>query len=301
MLCLIVIKIIELITYLCYNQIVGDIMNRFVYLDNNATTKVASHIKEKILPYLELQYGNPSSVYGHGVKVKQAINESRESIAKLINCSSNNIVFTSGGTESNCSAFNSAINELSNRKKIITTKVEHGSILKYCGLLEDRGYKVVYLDVDENCKVNMKQLEEEVDENTVLVSIQYANNEVGTILLDDELLYLIKNLKNKYKFKFHTDCVQGFGKVSIDYQKLDADYISFSGHKIHCPKGIGSLYIKEPKFFVPLITGSQEFGLRGGTENVIGIVAMGEACKLLHSNLTLNTEKVKEIRNYLEV
>ena len=275
-------------------------MNRFVYLDNNATTKIASHIKEKLQPYLDLQYGNPSSIYGHGVKVRKAVEEAREHCANLIKCKPNNLIFTSGGSESNCSAFNSAINQYPNKKKIITTKVEHSSILEYCELLKKKGYEIVYIDVDMNCNINLKQLEKELDNNTCIVSIQLANNEVGTIVLTDEVVRKINQLKQKYDFLLHIDCVQGLGKIDIDTTKYDADFMSFSGHKIHCPKGIGLLYIKDTKQFTPLIAGHQEFNLRGGTENVLGIVAIGESCKYINENFVEIQTKIKEINNYLE-
>lgn len=168
-------------------------MNRFVYLDNNATTKITTEIREKIQPYLDLQFGNPSSIYGHGLKVKRAISEARENCANLLKCESKNIIFTSGGSESNCSAINSAINQYPKKKKIITTKVEHSSILEYCQLLENKGYEIVYLDVDKSCNLLVNQLEKEVDENTSLLSIQFANNEVGTILLNDKVLNKLKS------------------------------------------------------------------------------------------------------------
>ena len=275
-------------------------MNRFVYLDNNATTKVAKYVVEKLEPYLELQFGNPSSIYSHGVKVRKAIDEARENCSNLINCDAKNLIFTSSGSESNCTAINSAINELPLKKKIITTKVEHSSILEYCKILEKRGYEVIYLNVDSNCNIDLKQLEREVDENVCLLSIQFANNEVGTILLNDEVLEKIKQLKKKYNFLFHVDCVQGLGKVNIDVNKLNADYVSFSAHKIHCPKGVGMLYIKNTKKFVPLIAGHQEFGLRGGTENVLGIIAVGASCKYIKQNFDEITSKIKSINDYLE-
>ena len=275
-------------------------MNRFVYLDNNATTKIASHIKEKLQPYLDLQYGNPSSIYGHGVKVRKAVEEARQHCANLIKCKPNNLIFTSGGSESNCSAFNSAINQYPNKKKIITTKVEHSSILEYCELLKKKGYEIIYLDVDMNCNINLKQLEKELDNNTCLVSIQLANNEVGTIVLDDEVVRKINQLKQKNAFVFHIDCVQGLGKVDINTNTYNADFMSFSGHKIHCPKGIGLLYIKDTKQFTPLIAGHQEFNLRGGTENVLGIIAIGESCKYIDENFTDIQTRIKEITNYLE-
>lgn len=275
-------------------------MNRFVYLDNNATTKIATHIKDKLQPYLDLQFGNPSSIYGHGVKVKRAVEEARQNCAELAGCDAENIIFTSGGSESNCSAINSAVNQYPNKKKIVTTKVEHSSILEYCKLLEKRGYKVVYLDVDKNCNLNINQLEKEVDQNTCLVSIQLANNEVGSVLLTSEVVSKLKILKQKYDFVFHTDCVQGLGKVNIDVSSLGADIMSFSGHKIHCPKGIGLLYIKDTASFTSLIAGHQEFGLRGGTENVVGIVAIGESCRYIHDNFDEIQSELKEINSYLE-
>ncbi len=275
-------------------------MNRFVYLDNNATTKISAAIKEKLQPYLDLQYGNPSSLYGHGIKIKKEILKARQNCADLLNCKPNNLIFTSGGSESNCSAFNSAVNQFPNKKKIITTKVEHSSILEYCKILEKKGYEIVYLDVDENCNINLKQLEQEVDKKTCLVSIQFANNEVGTILLTKEFISKIKSLKNEFNFLFHVDAVQGLGKFKIDIDDLNADFISCSGHKIHCPKGIGLLYIKDTKNFIPLIAGHQEFGLRGGTENVLGIIALGESCNYINNNFKEIQEKIIETHKYLE-
>lgn len=275
-------------------------MNRFVYLDNNATTKIGEEARAKIQPYLELLYGNPSSIYNHGTKVRKAINEARENCARLVNCNPNNLIFTSGGSEGNCSAINSAIKGLQGRKKIITTKVEHSSILEYCKLLEKQGYVIVYLDVDINCNIDIKQLEKEIDRETCMVSIQLANNEVGTVLLNDEVIAKINTLKTKYGFLFHIDAVQGLGKVEIDCMRLGADFISFSGHKIHSPKGIGMLYVKDVSNFTPLIAGHQEFGLRGGTENVLGIIAMGESCRNITQNLCSNIARIREVHEYLK-
>ena len=275
-------------------------MNRFVYLDNNATTKINLSVKEKVLPYLDLQFGNPSSIYNHGVKVRKAINEARQNCADLIGANKENVIFTSGGSEGNISAFNSAINENPNKKKIITTKVEHSSILEYCKLLERKGYEIVYLNVDKNCNINVNELKKAIDNNTCLVSIQLANNEVGTVVLTDEVLKTVLELKKKFGFMFHIDAVQVLGKLPINVDKLKADYISFSGHKIHAPKGVGLLYIKNTKSFVPLISGHQELNLRGGTENVIGIVAIGEACKIIKENFNSMQIKLEETNNYLE-
>lgn len=275
-------------------------MNRFVYLDNNATTKVSEDIRMKLQPYLELQYGNPSSIYNHGLRVRKAINGSRINCAKLINCDPQNLIFTSGGSEGNCASINSAISQMRERKKIVTTKVEHSSILEYCKLLEARGYDVTYLNVDSGCNIDVEELVSVIDEQTCLVSIQVANNEVGTLLLRDDVVEKVKALKKQYGFLFHIDAVQGLGKVDINCDRLGADFISFSGHKIHCPKGIGMLYIKDVDKFIPLIAGHQEFGLRGGTENVLGIIAMGESCKNIIQNLHTNTARISDIREYLE-
>jgi len=275
-------------------------MNRFVYLDNNATTKVSSMIKDKIMPYLELQYGNPSSLYMHGKKVKEAIKDARSNCEALINASKDSVIFTSGGSESNCAAFNSSVLQYQNKTRIVTTKVEHSSILEYCLLLEKKGYEIVYLDVDSNCRINVEQLKNVVDDNTCLVSIQYANNEVGTIIVDEEVIKAVNELKSKYEFNFHIDCVQGLGKTKVDVQHLCVDMMSFSGHKIHCPKGIGLLYIKNKESFTPLIAGHQEFNLRGGTENVIGIVAIGESSKYIKDNYDEIISKIEDIHKYLE-
>ena len=275
-------------------------MNRFVYLDNNATTKISASIKERLQPFLDLQYGNPSSLYGHGIKIKKDIVKARQNCAELLNCKAENLIFTSGGSESNCSAFNSAVNQFPNKNKIITTKVEHSSIIEYCNILEKKGDEIVYLDVDENCNINLKQLEQEIDERTCLVSIQFANNEVGTILLTKEVVSKVEKLKQKFDFLFHVDGVQGLGKFKIVVDYLNADFLSCSGHKIHCPKGIGLLYIKDTKNYIPLIAGHQEFGLRGGTENVLGIIALGESCNYINNNFNEIHEKIVETHNYLE-
>lgn len=274
-------------------------MNRFVYLDNNATTKLSEKVREAILPYIDLQFGNPSSLYMHGAKVRKAVDSARSNCASLVGCQAKNLIFTSGGSESNCTAFNSAVNQLPKRRKIITTSVEHSSILEYCKMLESRGYEVIYLDVDENCNISLKQLEAVVDDSTALLSIQYANNEVGTILLTETVLKKIKALKKKYHFLFHVDAVQALGKCDFDVSKLDADFVSFSGHKVHCPKGIGMLYVKNTKSFVPLIAGHQESGLRGGTENVLGIVALGAACEYIKKELPEIKRKLCETSDYL--
>lgn len=275
-------------------------MNRFVYLDNNATTKIEEKVREKMLPFLDLQFGNPSSLYQHGVKVKKELEQARKSCASFVGCEVENLLFTSSGSEANCTAINSAVCQFPNKRKIITTKVEHSSILEYCQLLKTRGFEVTFLDVDENCQVDLKQLEKELDESVAVVSIQFANNEVGTILQSNELLDVLKEKRKQFDFIYHVDCVQGLGKTKIDVKTLCADFVSFSGHKIHAPKGIGMLYVKDVKNFTPLIAGHQEHGLRGGTENVLGIVALGEACRQLSQVLDEKISNMQKIQKYLE-
>ena len=275
-------------------------MNRFVYLDNNATTKLSERVKEKIKPYLDLQFGNPSNLYNFGKQVKQEINNAREEVAKFINCKAENIIFTSGGSEGNCAAINSAIKQLPNKKKIITTKVEHASILEYCKLLEKQGYNVVYLNVNNKGELDLGSLEKELDENVACVSIQFANNETGIIFDIEKIKKIIEAKKKQFDFVWHMDCVQALSKVPLDMQMLNADICSFSGHKIHAPKGCGFMYIKQPNTFIPLIAGHQENNLRGGTENVIGILAIGESIKEIRENFDKNLNTMIKIHGYLE-
>ena len=275
-------------------------MNRFVYLDNNSTTKLSQNVKDKIMPYLDLQFGNPSNIYNFGKQVKQEIDNAREEISKFINCKSENIVFTSGGSEGNCAAINSAIKQFSNKKKIITTKVEHASILEYCKLLEKQGYYVVYLNVNKKGELDLLSLEKELDQNVACVSTQFANNETGIIFDIEKIRAIIESKRRLYNFVWHIDCVQALSKISLDMQVLNADICTFSGHKIHAPKGVGFMYIKQTNTFIPLIAGHQENNLRGGTENVIGILAIGESIKETRENFDKNLNTMKNIHGYLE-
>ena len=275
-------------------------MNRFVYLDNNATTKLSERVKEKIKPYLDLQFGNPSNLYNFGKQVKQEINNAREEVAKFINCKPENIVFTSGGSEGNCAAINSAIKQFPNKNKIITTKVEHASILEYCKMLEKQGYEVVYLNVNNKGELDLVSLERELDQNVTCVSTQFANNETGIIFDIEKIKGIIEKKKKEYDFVWHIDCVQALSKIPLDMQELNADICTFSGHKIHAPKGCGFMYIKQPNTFIPLIAGHQENNLRGGTENVIGIIAIGESIKEISENFEKNLNSMVNIHGYLE-
>ncbi len=276
-------------------------MNRFVYLDNNATTRLDNGIVEKVKPYLELQYGNPSSSYNFGKKIKNEIDNARLNVATVINANPKNIIFTSGGSEGNVSAFNHALKLNPTKRKVITTKIEHASIIEYCNLLSKADYQIIYLNIDINGKIDVKQLESEIDNNTAIVSIQWANNETGIISNIDEINKVIEKKKKQFNFIYHIDGVQVLGKMIVDVKSSIADIISFSGHKIHALKGIGFMYIKNSSEFIPLITGHQENNLRGGTENVIGIVTIGEACKILNDNLNEYINRMKETQSYLEI
>ncbi|UCE97241.1 MAG: IscS subfamily cysteine desulfurase, partial [Dehalococcoidia bacterium] len=270
---------------------------RHIYLDNNATTKVAKEVKEVILPHLEEIYGNPSSIHSSGRSSRDAIDKARQQMARLINTKPRRIVFTGGGSEANNLAIKGAVfSQQSRGNHIITTNVEHPSIMQSCRSLEKLGYKVTYLDVDGDCWLNPQQLKAALTDDTILITIMTANNEVGTILPVKELCVIAHDRG----ILFHTDAVQAIGKIEIDVQELDVDLLSIAGHKFHGPKGSGALYIKKGIDIDPIINGGgQEMGLRAGTENVPGIVGLGKASELaLHA--IRNSENVKKLRDKLE-
>ena len=265
-----------------------------IYLDNNATTKVSEEVLEAMLPYLKEQYGNPSSTYSFGKKVKDEITKSRTNIAKLLNANPESIIFTSSGSESNVTAIMSAIRINPNKKHIITTQVEHASIIETMHYLEKKGYNVAYLNVDKQGRLDLKEIEKAITDDTCLISVMMANNEIGNI-------YPIKDIAKIAHDKnilFHCDAVQAVGKIKIDVKDLDVDFLSFSGHKINAPKGIGVLYIKDSNNYTPLIFGHQEKNRRGGTENVPYIIGLGKATELID----LEKEKeIEKLRDYMEI
>lgn len=278
-------------------------MNRFVYLDSNATTKTAPQIVESCLPYFYAQFGNPSSFYSFGKKVKNAIEKARGQVAATIGAQPNNIIFTSGGSESNCAAIWSALQEYPSKNKIVTTKIEHASLLEFINNLTDGRFKckVEFIEVNENGRLSPMALAAAIDANTAIVSLQLANNETGTILNFEECLKVVTKKRIQHQFLFHTDAVQALGKMPLDFSVWSqVDLASFSGHKIHAPKGVGFLYVENPAIFRPLIAGHQESGMRGGTENVAGIIALGEACAEVTKNLKYNIAKELKIRHLLE-
>ena len=271
-------------------------MNQIIYLDNNATTKVDDIVLNAMLPYLKEEYGNPSSTYSFGKKVKDEINKARNNIARLLNANPNSIIFTSCGSESNVSAIMSSININPNKKHIITTKVEHASILETMSYLEKQGYKITYLNVDKNGRLDLNELKESITSDTCLISVMMANNEIGNIYPIKE----IAEIAHEHGIIFHCDAVQALGKIRIDVEDLDVDLLSISGHKINAPKGIGVLYIKDSNKFTSLIFGHQEKNKRGGTENVPYIIGLGKAAELIINDNFNREKEIEELRNYME-
>ena len=271
-------------------------MNK-IYLDNNATTKIDEEVLNAMLPYLKEQYGNPSSIYSFGADIKDKIKLARQNIANLLNADMDEIIFTSGASESNTTAIMNALKNNPGKKHIITTKIEHASIMETMKYLEEKeNYKITYLSVDEQGRINLEELKQSITEDTCLIAVMMANNEIGNI-------YPIKEIGKIAKEKniiFHTDAVQAIGKVKIDVKELQVDTLSFSGHKIHAPKGIGVLYVKKDIPFIPLIFGHQEKNRRGGTENVPYIIGLGKACEIILKDEFKKNERIQFLRDKLE-
>ncbi len=267
-----------------------------IYFDNAATTKLDDEVLKEMLPYLKDNYGNPSSIYKLGREARKAIEDSREKIAKVLNCKANEIYFTAGGSESD----NTAIKGIAkaNKKRgnhIITSKIEHPAVLETCKQLEKEGFEITYISVDEKGIVNLEELKKSIKPTTILITIMFANNEIGTIQPIEEIGKIAKE-NNIY---FHTDSVQAVGSIKIDVQKLNIDSLSLSGHKFYGPKGVGALYVKTGIPFEKFISGGhQERNKRAGTENVAGIVGIGKAIELAYENLDEYNKKIKELRDY---
>lgn len=263
-------------------------------MDNSATTKPYPEVINEMAEMMENYYGNPSSLHKLGLKAEKKLNEARELIARSVNASKDEIFFTSGGSESNNFLIKGFVNENGN---IITTKIEHPSVLNTCAALEKRGIKVIYLDVDSEGKINIEELLNSIDKDTQVVSIMHVNNEIGTI---QDIEYIGNKIKDKSnRVKFHVDAVQSYGKLKIDVHRCNIDLLSVSGHKIHGPRGIGFAYIKKGLEPIPLICGGgQEKGFRSGTENIAAIRGMSKAADIIYSNLEENYRKVEEVKKY---
>ncbi len=266
------------------------------YFDNSATTKVKEEVFREMIPYLSLEYGNPSSIYSIGRSAKRAIDEARKRVASLINCKPEEIYFTSCGSESDNMAIKGIAYANKNKgKHIITSKIEHPAILNSCKNLEKKGFEVTYLDVDKNGFVNLEALKNAIRKDTIIISIMFANNEIGTI----EPIEEISKIAHENNIIFHTDAVQAVGNIKIDVQKMNIDMLSLSGHKIYAPKGIGALYVRKGIEFERFLDGGhQEKNKRSGTENVAEIVAIGKAAQIAEKNLKQYQEKLSNLRNY---
>lgn len=270
---------------------------KLIYLDNAATTAILPEVLDKMMPYLTEYYGNPSSVYGLAGVSKEAIDNSRKTIADFIGAKENEIYFTAGGSESDNWAIKSvALAKKAKGKHIITTKIEHHAVLHTCEFLEKNGYEVSYIDVDEDGVVKLDELKKAIRPDTILISVMFANNEIGTIQPIKEIGQIAK----ENGILFHTDAVQAFGHLRINVDELNIDMLSASGHKFHGPKGAGIMYIRNSVKLEPLIHGgAQERKRRAGTHNVPGIVGMGAAIELADKNLEANAEKEIAIRDHL--
>lgn len=268
-----------------------------VYMDNNATTRVADEVIEEMTPYLGQLYGNPSSMHSFGGQVGKKIGQARERIASLLGCSPEEIIFTSCGTESDNAAIKGTLDMASNKRTVITTRVEHPAVLSSCREMERHGYNIVEISVDKNGRLNLDELENSLDEDTAIVSIMYANNETGTVFPIERIVSMVKSKG----IVFHTDAVQAVGKIPIDLAKLPIDLLSLSGHKVHAPKGIGVLYVRKGTRLAPfMVGGHQESGRRAGTENVPSIIALGKACQLAGENIDNENTRVRKLRDKLE-
>ncbi|MGA2069831.1 MAG: cysteine desulfurase NifS [Sedimentisphaerales bacterium] len=268
-----------------------------IYFDNNATTKVADEVLEEIKPYFCDLYGNPSSMHTFGGQVGIKIREAREKTAALLGCDPSEIIFTGCGTESDNTAIKGTLAAHPNKRKVITTRVEHPAVLSVCRDLENQGYTVVELTVDKKGRLDLSELESNLDDNTAIVTIMFANNETGTVFPVEKIADMVK----AKGIVFHTDAVQAIGKISVNLSKSSIDLLSLSGHKLHAPKGVGVLYVRKGTRLAPfMLGGHQEGGRRAGTENVPGIIGLGRACELAMKNFDQENKKVKFLRDKLE-
>lgn len=266
------------------------------YFDNAATTKIKEEVLKEMFPYFSVEYGNPSSMYSIGRSSRRAIETARKRVAELINCKPKEIYFTSCGSESDNMALKGIA--YANKEKgnnIITSKIEHPAILNSCKTLEKQGYRITYLNVDEEGNIDISELENSINEDTILISIMFANNEIGTI----EPIEQISKIAKKHNIIFHTDAVQACGNIKIDVKEMGIDMLSLSGHKINAPKGVGALYVREGIEFDRFLDGGhQEKNKRAGTENVAEIVGLGKACEIAQNNLESHINKLKELRDF---
>ena len=268
-----------------------------IYLDNNATTQIDPAVISEMMPFLTEFYGNPSSAYSFGSRVAKSVHKSRERVARLLGCEPEEIIFTSCGTESNNAAITSALSMDPDRQHVITTRVEHSAIIKHCESLAKRGTEITWLGVDSNGHIDLAELERSIRPDTAIVSAMWANNETGVLNPIPEIAAIC----HRKKTLFHTDAVQAVGKIPIKLEESPINFLSVSGHKLHCPKGVGVLYVSRRTKFSPfLIGGSQENSRRAGTENVASIVAIGKACELAGDFMEHENSEVRSLRDQFE-
>jgi cysteine desulfurase len=268
-----------------------------IYLDNNATTQIAPEVLEEMFPYLRDFYGNPSSMHTFGGQLHKKIEEARERVARLLGAEPEEIIFTSCGTESDNTAIMSAVESFPQKRHVITTRLEHPAVLSFCKHLARKGYRITFLPVSNQGRLNIDDLVKAIGDDTAVVSIMFANNEIGNIFPVHEIGEILRDRK----VLFHTDAVQAVGKIPIDTKKLPVDMLSLSGHKLHAPKGIGALYVRKKTRFHPyLIGGHQERGRRAGTENVASIIALGKACELAMKDIEKESAWLSRLRDKLE-
>jgi len=268
-----------------------------IYLDNNATSRVAPEVVDAMLPFLGEYYGNPSSMHSFGGQVSVHLKEARSRIAWLLGADAEEIVFTSCGTESDNTAILSALGVRTGRRRIVTSRVEHPAVKALCERLDKQGYKVVEIPVDNMGNLDMDEYRKSLTPDTAVVSLMWANNETGVMFPVEEAA----SMARERGILFHTDAVQAVGKVPIDMKANAIDMLSLSGHKLHAPKGVGVLYVRRGTEFSPfLIGGHQERGRRGGTENTAGIIALGKACELAAANMEMENSRVRRLRDSLE-
>jgi len=268
-----------------------------IYFDNNATTRVADEVYEEMQPYFRSLYGNPSSMHTFGGQVGIKIREARERVAGLLGCDPSEIIFTSCGTESDSTAIHGTLAAMPQKRKVITTRVEHPAVLSVCRDLESHGFAVVELGVDRLGRLDLNELEHQLDNDTALVTIMSANNETGVIFPIEQIAEMVTSRG----IAFHTDGVQVVGKIPLNLSKSPINLLSLSGHKLHAPKGVGVLYVKKGTRIAPfLLGGHQEGGRRAGTENVPGVVGLGKACELAAQNMADENTRVQSLRDRLE-
>ncbi len=269
-----------------------------IYLDYNATTPIDPQVAEAMLPYIHQQYGNPSSGHPLGVASREAVDNARGQLAAMLQCATGEVIFTSGGTESNNHAIKGVAGAYRHKgNHIITSAVEHPAVLEVCRYLEEKGCEVTYLPVDEYGMVDPQTVEDAITPNTILISIMHANNEVGTI----EPIPAISEIARRRGVLLHADCAQSVGKISVSVDELGVDLLSIAGHKVYAPKGIGALYIRDGVQLEKLMHGaSHEMGWRAGTENVIEIVGLGRACELISQNFAEYHQHMRELRDRLQ-